>query len=54
MKASGRWRAQIVVNGKNWHIGVFATPKQAAQAYDKFARAHGISTNLNFPNSKGN
>jgi hypothetical protein len=47
---SGRWRAQISVNGVKAHIGSFPTPQDAARAYDAAARAaHGDYAWLNFP-----
>ena len=33
----GRWRAQIKVHGKKKHLGLFATPADAARAYDAAA-----------------
>jgi formylmethanofuran dehydrogenase subunit B len=30
---SSKWRAQIRVNGKNIHLGVYSSPEAAAQAY---------------------
>jgi hypothetical protein len=34
----GRWRAQIRADGELIHLGMFATPKEAAAAYDAAAR----------------
>jgi hypothetical protein len=31
--AGNRWRATIVVNGKQKHLGCFATPEEAHTAY---------------------
>ena len=31
------WRALIMVNRKNKHLGAFSTPEKAAEAYDKAA-----------------
>lgn len=36
-KSSGKWQAQIVVNGKYIHLGVFDDPKDAHAAYCKAA-----------------
>lgn len=32
-KSAGAWQAQIQVNGKNIHLGIFATPEEAHAAY---------------------
>jgi hypothetical protein len=37
-KSSGKWRAQITINGKRTGIGYFNTAKDAALAYDKVAK----------------
>lgn len=37
---SGRFRAMIYYNGKNHWLGVFSTPKEAAEAYNKVANKH--------------
>jgi hypothetical protein len=39
-RCRGKWKAQITVNGKKLHIGVFSTPQKAAEAYDEAARLH--------------
>ena len=50
-KRSGKWRAQIQLNGKRVSIGSFATQEEAARAYDQRAReAQGARAKLNFPN----
>lgn len=36
--SSGKWRAKITVNGKQKHLGLFNTVKEAKEAYDKAAR----------------
>lgn len=42
--------ASIMANGKNHHLGRFATAEEAARAYDRMARAlHGAYAILNFP-----
>jgi hypothetical protein len=39
-KCTGKWRAQIMVNGKTIKIGRFATKEQAAEAYKQKAKEH--------------
>ena len=34
-KRDGRWFSSITINGRNIHIGRFATPEDAASAYEK-------------------
>ncbi len=50
-RAEGKpWKANIFVHGKAKHIGLFATPEEAARAYDRAAREHlGDAAVLNFP-----
>ncbi len=44
------WMAQIMVNNKPIYLGCFATPKEAARAYDQAAlRYFGQFAKLNFP-----
>lgn len=46
----GYWIAKIKHQGKDRHIGVYATAEEAARAYDKVARElHGDRARLNFP-----
>lgn len=44
------WKAQITAAGKNYHLGYFADPAEAARSYDAAARElHGEFASLNFP-----
>ena len=46
---SGRWCAHIKRNRRKFHLGVYATPEEAARAYDKAALDHyGEFAVLNF------
>jgi len=49
--ASGKkWRAAAMVNYKNYHLGSFENPEDAAAAYDAFVcKAHGEFAQPNFP-----
>ena len=44
--ANGKWRARIFKTGRNYHLGVFDTAEQAAEAY----RSASISINGVFTN----
>ena len=45
-----RWAASITYEGKQYHLGTYDTPEEAAQAYDAGAREyHGEFAALNFP-----
>lgn len=49
-KGTGKWRAQISVNGRDKHLGYYEFPIEAAKARDKTARElHGKFASLNFP-----
>lgn len=49
-KSRGDWKAQIMKQGKNYHLGYHATAEDAALAYDEAARRlHGEFATLNFP-----
>lgn len=46
---ANRWAAQICVNYKVRHIGLYKTPEEAARAYDAVAKeVHGEFAKLNF------
>lgn len=48
-KKSKKWCAQITVNRKVKHIGIFDDSIEAAKAYDKAAKElHGVFANTNF------
>lgn len=47
VKYSGRWRAYIVINRKQIHLGIFSTKEEAGVAYAEAAvRYHGDYHNL--------
>lgn len=48
--ASGKWRACVMLNGKDINAGHYATEIEAARARDKKAKElHGEFASLNFP-----
>lgn len=53
-KRKKRWRALIGAEGQHIHIGIFATPEEAARAYDLAAiKYHGEFARLNFAHRGG-
>lgn len=45
-KSSQKWRAYIVANGVHYHLGLFETKEDAAQAYAQAAKKlHGVFAN---------
>lgn len=48
-KRKNKWVAQIRAHGKNYWLGYYATPEDAARAYDAAAyKLHGAFAKLNF------
>jgi hypothetical protein len=51
-KPREKWRAQIRIEGRKTHLGLFSDPIEAARAHDLAAlRAFGEFAVLNFPDS---
>ncbi len=49
-RPSGRWSAEITVNGQRWYMGTFDTAELAARAFDTAAWRFGRPrSELNFP-----
>jgi hypothetical protein len=46
---NGRYIAQIKVKQKNYHLGCFDDPEEAARVRDEAAKKHFASPRLNFP-----
>jgi hypothetical protein len=45
-----KWQALIQLNGKQYYLGTYFTPEDAARAYDESAKQlYGEYANLNFP-----
>lgn len=52
---TGKWEARIQVNGRRIHIGEYASPVQAAKAYDSAAIFyHADFAHPNFPHAPAN
>jgi hypothetical protein len=48
-KVSGKWAARITHNGRNHNLGLYASEKEVAMAYDKRAKEfYGEFAYLNF------
>jgi len=49
-RATGRYFARIMIDGKNNYLGMYKSPEDAARAYDRAAfAAYGDIAHLNFP-----
>ena len=49
-RQSGKWTGKVCRGGRCINLGVFATPEEAARAYDEAAKElHGQYARLNFP-----
>jgi len=55
-KSKVKWQAQAEINGKNHHIGLFATAESAARARDAYVLLHQDTAfvRLNFPAANDN
>lgn len=42
MKAKGKWRARIFINGKEKHLGLFDTAKEASECFEEHRANHYI------------
>lgn len=52
-RVTGRWKAQIKVDGRSFHLGMFKQARDAARAYDEAARERfGEFARLNFPDER--
>ena len=50
MKNNRKWRAQIRINRKSKHIGLYDSEEEAAKCYDEYAIKHfGVYAHTNFP-----
>ena len=45
----GRWRVQIIIDGKNTPLGNFQNEDDAGRAWDDFVKSSGLTRRLNFP-----
>ena len=52
-KAAGKYRAEIRINNKQKHIGLYETEEDAGRAFDNFVKQHNLTEfyQLNFPDN---
>jgi len=47
--SKGRWKCEVHIDGRNKHLGYFASEEEAARRHDDAALALGKLHSLNFP-----
>ena len=52
-KSNGKYKAQISINSKRKHIGLYETQEEAGKAFDNYVKEHNLTEfyNLNFPDN---